>query len=139
LRAYQRVLPELSSLGARLAAISPMLPDGSLSVAETNRLEFHVLSDIGNRVAREYGLAYELDDALRGVYTGPLAVDLPAHNGDASWELPVTATFVIDPGGVIRLAFVDPDYTRRLEPGAILEALAAITGREIPPEGGACS
>src|ERR1700756_3323602 len=38
LRAYQAVLPDMTTLGARLVAISPQLPDGSLSTVESNEL-----------------------------------------------------------------------------------------------------
>ena len=55
LRAYQQVLGEITALDAKLVAISPQLPDGSMSTAETNRLSFDVLSDVGNRVARSFG------------------------------------------------------------------------------------
>ena len=41
-------------------------------------------------------------------------------------ELPTPGTFVLDRSGVVRLAHVDPDYTRRLEPAAILMALRGI-------------
>ena len=60
LRAYQQVLGEITALGAKLVAISPQLPDGSMSTAEMNRLSIDVLSDIGNRVARSFGLVYSL-------------------------------------------------------------------------------
>ena len=39
LRAYQAILPEITALGARLVAISPQLPDGSLSTAEVERTD----------------------------------------------------------------------------------------------------
>src|SRR5271154_4610816 len=48
LRAYQRALEEITALGGKLVAISPQLPDGSLTTAETNKLTFDVLSDVGN-------------------------------------------------------------------------------------------
>jgi peroxiredoxin len=51
----------------------------------------------------------------------------PKFNGDDSWELPVPGTFVLDRSGVVRLAFVDPDYTKRLEPSAILAALRSFS------------
>ena len=44
LRAYQQVLGEITALGAKLVAISPQLPDGSMSTAEMNRLSIDVLS-----------------------------------------------------------------------------------------------
>ena len=52
-------------------------------------------------------------------------IDLPKYNGDDSWTLPVPARFVIDSGGIIRVADVDVDYTRRPEPAkTVAEAKA---------------
>jgi peroxiredoxin len=65
LRAYQQVLGEITRLGAKLVAISPELPNGSMSTAEVNRLSFDVLGDIGNRVARSFGLVCSLPQELR--------------------------------------------------------------------------
>jgi peroxiredoxin len=127
LRAYQAMLPEATSLGGSLMAISPQLPDKSLSTAEINQLSFHVLSDVGNTVARRFGLVYalpqELRDALR---SNDKALD--GFNGDESWELPVPATYVIAPDRRIALAHIDVDYRRRLEPGEILATLASLRG-----------
>jgi peroxiredoxin len=123
LQAYQRHLPELRAAGASLAAISPMLPDGSLSMAEKNALELEVLSDVGNAVAREYGLVWRLPPDLREIYENVWKILLPQVNGDDSWELPIPGTFVIGRDGTVRYAFVDPDYTRRAEPADILEAV----------------
>jgi peroxiredoxin len=122
LHAYQKVLPEIQQLGASLVAISPQTPDNSLSTAEKWQLEFEVLSDEGNKTAREYGLVYALSDELRAIYKQGIN-NLEITNGDTSWELPMAATFVIAQNGTIALAFVDADYTHRLEPVAILDAL----------------
>jgi peroxiredoxin len=123
LRAYQAILPDIEELGATLVAVSPQLPDGSLSMAEKNDLAFEVLSDAGNAVARRYGIVWKFSEELRRVYLDFFGTVLPEYNGDESWELPIPATFVIGRDGVIRYAFVDPDYTRRAEPAEILEAL----------------
>ena len=123
MQAYQAILAEIRSLGGSLVAASPQLPDNSLSTAEKNALEFEVLSDIGNRVAQEFGLVWRLPEDLREVYLGFFKLALPEYNGDDTWELPLTATFVVGRDGVIRFAFVDPDYTRRAEPAEILAAL----------------
>ena len=97
-------------------------------MAEKNELEFEVLSDVGNKVARRFGLVFSLGAALRPLYKA-MGVDLPARNGDNSYELPIPGTFVVARNGTIRLAFVDADYTRRLEPAAILDCLQAISIR----------
>ena len=118
----QRTLPEIEALGAQLVTVSPQLPDNSLSTAEKLDLTFEVLSDVGNRVAREFGLVFTLPEEMRSIYQD-FGIDLPAANGDESFELPMPATYVIDKSGIVRLAFVDIDYTRRLDPDDIIESL----------------
>jgi peroxiredoxin len=125
LRAYQSELPTVIQLGARLIAVSPQLPDGSLSTAEKNRLEFDVLSDVGNGVARSFGLVYSLPEELREALRSN-GKDLTRINGDESWELPVPATFVIAPDRRVVLAHVDVDYRRRLAPENIIAALRSL-------------
>jgi peroxiredoxin len=115
LRAYQQALPQLQALGASLVAISPQTPDNSLTMQEKNELTFAVLSDVGNQVARTFGLVFSLEEAVRATHQ-QMGANLPAFNGDESWELPMPGTFLIDQTGTIRLAFVDPNFTRRLDP-----------------------
>jgi peroxiredoxin len=122
LRAYQHIVPEIQSLDATLVAISPQTPDNSLSTAQKAELSFLVLSDLHNRVARTYGLVYRLSPGLQELQT-MFGNEPPKFNGDDSWELPVPGTFIIDSTGIVRLASVDPDYTKRLEPAEILVAL----------------
>jgi peroxiredoxin len=125
LRALQHALPEITRLGGQLVAISPQTPDESLSTAEKNEIAFPILSDVGSATARAFGIAYDVAEELRPIYarTGNA---LPDKNGDESWTLPIPATYVIDRDGTIRLAFVDVDYSHRLEPADILAALAAL-------------
>lgn len=120
LRALQRELPAFASHGVTLVAISPELPDHAFSVQERHELAFPVLSDRGNRVARSFGLVFELPAALRPLYAG-FGVDLPRRNGDTSHELPMPGTFLVDRDGVVRASAVQADYRTRLEPA---EALA---------------
>jgi peroxiredoxin len=125
LRAYQAALAEMTALGARLVAISPQLPDGSLSTAATNELTFDVLSDVGNRIARSFGLVYALPEELRVALRSNNKA-LPGINGDESWELPVPATYVIDRDRRVALAFIDIDYRNRLDPEDILAVLKTL-------------
>lgn len=122
LRSYQALLPELASLGVAMLAISPQLPDGSLSTAERESLTFDVLSDVGNDVARQFGLVYPLPQELRDALRSNNKA-LPGINGDDSWELPVPATYVIGQDQRISLAFIEIDYRKRLAPQQLLSAL----------------
>ena len=125
LRAYQAVLPQIAALSARLVAISPQLPDQSLSTVQANELTFEVLSDVGNHAARRFGLVYALPEELRAALRSNNKA-LPGINGDDSWELPLPATYVISQDGRIALAYIEVDYRKRLEPGAILDALRSL-------------
>ena len=121
----QQALPEFKSHGARLIAISPQLPDESMSTAEKNELSFPVLSDAGNKVAREFGLVFTLSEQLRPLYES-FNIDLPATNGDKSFELPIPATFIIDSDGVLKGAFVNADHKQRMDPSDIINVLKEI-------------
>ncbi|MEQ8998415.1 MAG: peroxiredoxin-like family protein [Coleofasciculus sp. B1-GNL1-01] len=122
LRTLQQSLPEIKELGATLVAISPQTPDNSLSTVEKNDLEFEVLSDVGNQVAKDFGLVFVLPKELRPIYQD-FGIDLPAHNGEDTFELPIPATYVIAQDGTIIHAFVEVDYTKRLDPKEIIAAL----------------
>lgn len=118
----QRSLPEIKALDGQLVAVSPQLPDNSLSTAEKLDLDFAVLSDVGNRVARDFGLVFKLSDKVQEIYQG-FGIDLPGANGDESYELPVPATYIVTRDGIIRFAYIDVDYTNRLDPETIIAEL----------------
>ena len=122
LQLLQQALPDIQALDATLVAISPQTPDNSLSLAEKHGLAFSVLSDAGNAVARRFGLVFTVPAALRGVYD-KLGIDIAAHNGDGSFELPVPGTYVVGRDGTIAFAYANVDYTRRVATAEILEAL----------------
>ncbi len=102
--------------------LSPQLADFSKAWVEDDGIEFDVLLDLGQGVARDYGLTFRLSEDLRQLYLD-LDLDLVRFNGDESWELPIPATFVIDSGGTIVFASADPDYTIRPEPAEVLAAI----------------
>ncbi len=89
LKAFQEVLPEITAAGAALVAISPEKPDDTLSTADRNALGFEVLSDIGQKVGRAFGLVYEFTAELRSAYEG-FGRDIPAHNGVVSTNPPLS-------------------------------------------------
>jgi peroxiredoxin len=123
LRAYQEILPEIVAAGASLVAISPEKPDDTLSTAEKNALTFEVLSDVGQRVGRAFGLVYEFTEELKSAYRG-FNLDIPACNGTpGEWALPVSATYVIDRDGSITYAYTDVDYRDRADPREVLKTV----------------
>jgi len=124
LRAYQAQIDEIRALGAELVAISPELPDHTMTTAEKNDLSFTVLSDVGSAFSIALGLRFLISDAARVRYEAA-GSNLPERNGDGAWAVPVPATFIVEKGGRIAKAFVEPDYRLRLDPE---EAVAALRG-----------
>jgi peroxiredoxin len=123
LKAYQEILPEIVAAGASLVAISPEKPDDAISTAEKNALAFEVLSDVGQKVGRAFGLVYGFTDELKSAYH-EFNLDIPARNGaPGEWALPVSATYVIDRDGSIIYAYTDVDYRDRADPRDVLEVL----------------
>jgi peroxiredoxin len=122
LKAFQQVLPDLKAAGASLVAISPEKPDDTLSTAEKNALTFEVLSDVGQKVGRAFGLVYQFGDELKSAYHG-FGLDIPAKNAADEWALPLSATYVIGRDGVIIYAYTDADYRDRADPTDVLAVL----------------
>ena len=124
LRYLQSYLPHFKAAGATLVALSPELPDKSLSTTEKNNLQFEVLTDYNNEVARLFRIAFTLNEELREIYDD--FHKLENYNGVTTNELPVPATYVIGTDRVIKYAFVDTDYRKRAEPAEILETLKSL-------------
>ena len=92
-------------------------PDASLSTAEKNALEFEVLSDVGNELARRLGVVvWRMPDALERTMA-KAGIDLAASNGGGGdpQEVPVPTYLLVDGEGTVRNVHMDPDYTKRLE------------------------
>ncbi|MDN3384384.1 peroxiredoxin-like family protein [Pseudoalteromonas sp. APC 3358] len=122
LKALNDYLPRFKTQNAQLVAISPQLPDETLSTAQKNDLEFDVLSDVSNKVAEQFGLLFTLDERIQALYT-QFGIDFEHYYGDKSFKLPLPATYVINQEGVITYAFLNEDYTLRAEPTDVMAAL----------------
>ncbi len=124
LASLQEFLSQYKAEGASLIALTPEVPDKSITTKEKLELEFEVLSDLNNKIAKEYGLVFTLIEGVADKYQK--GFDLHGYNGDESNTLPLAATYVIDTDGTIKYAFLDADYRNRAEPSDILEALRAL-------------
>ncbi len=125
LEALQTASSRIQAAGATLVAISPQTLDESASMAETNDLDFLILSDHGGLAALDYGIAFDLAPALRPIYAR-LGFALPERNGVESWRLPMPATFIVGGDGRVVFAHVDSDHRNRLDPDVIVAALGRL-------------
>lgn len=123
LKALQQNLDAITASGATLLAISPQTRQWTQATAGELELTFDLLCDEENMVARRFGLVYPLPMALRETLRRQ-EIDLPAINGEDSYELPLPATYVIGSDRKIRYAFVSTDFRERSEPELFLASLA---------------
>ena len=125
LEALQEALPAFESHGATFAAISPQQIEFSRQFMKQKKFSFHLLSDPGNQIAKAYGLLYPLPQDLQKIYQ-QFGIDLPKHNGDDSWTLPLPARLIIDRNSIVRYAEVSADYTIRPEPEHTIATLETL-------------
>jgi peroxiredoxin len=122
MEAMNLILPQIERASATLLAISPQTVKQSFFMHHQHKLCFPLLSDAGNKIARQFGLTYRAPEAQEAIYRRAF-VNLPFTNGDESWELPVPATYIIDRDGVVLFASANEDYTERPEPAEVLRIL----------------
>ncbi|UXP33945.1 AhpC/TSA family protein [Reichenbachiella agarivorans] len=123
LRALQAKLDDIHALGATLVAISPQVPDGSLTKDEISNMDFTVLSDQDAKVAQQYGVAWEVPAFLAEHMRVDRNLDLEKINNGNGDILPIPATFILGQDGVVKWSYVNVDYRTRSEPDEIIEAL----------------
>ncbi|WP_010182221.1 peroxiredoxin-like family protein [Aquimarina agarilytica] len=122
LKALQEVLPEIEAKNATLVAITPEIPDNSLSTIEKNKLSFEVLTDENNELAKKFNLVYQIPKELNDIYLS-FGINLEKSQNNSQRELPIAATYVVDTSGEIIYDFVKADYKKRAEPLDILKVL----------------
>lgn len=127
LRALQAHLDEIHGLGAELVAISPQVPDDSMSKNDISKMTFQVLSDQGADMAAQYGVAWQVPEFLLEHMKVDRQLDLENINNGNGKILPIPATFVINQQGEVVWRFVDVDYRTRSEPADIIAALQALS------------
>jgi len=123
LHQLKEALPQFKKHGASLVAITPQTPDKSLGQFKQDGFPFEVLSDMDYKVIKSYNLLWEVSPELDAVYKRAFGLDVAAYNGPGRLGLPIPGTFVIDRTGIVRAAFADTNYKKRMEPADILAAL----------------
>ena len=127
LRALQTCLDEIHALGASLIAISPQVPDESMTKDEISEMDFIVLSDQDANVASQYGVAWQVPEHLLQHMRVDRNLDLEIINNGNGSVLPIPATFVLGQDGVVTWRYVDVDYRTRSEPQDIIDALKKLS------------
>jgi peroxiredoxin len=133
MEAMNAIVPEMGKLAASVVAISPQTAHQSFLMADQHKLQFPLLSDSGNQIARKFGLVYRVPEYQQEVYRRAF-VNLSFINGDSSWELPIPGTYILaEKSGnagrqttEVLYTSVNADYMERPEPADILAKLSQL-------------
>jgi peroxiredoxin len=123
LRSLQQALPEIKAHNGTLVAISPDPPSASSAIAEEDGLSFDLLTDDHHQLARLFGLTYRPPEPV-AVWFDLLALGAPRDRMPSNTILP--ATYVVDSSGIAVYAFLEPDPTQRVDPGAVIDSLSRV-------------
>ena len=130
LETWRDLYPGLRAAGALLVAISPQTQRQNDFTVQQYHLPFPLLSDEGAALAAQYGIAHTLPEPVRRYYRSIL-VNIPFNNAglgyeratEASYRLPLPATFVLHQDGTIAFSEAHADPRVRPEPADVLAAL----------------
>ncbi|WP_245472302.1 peroxiredoxin-like family protein [Rhizobium jaguaris] len=129
LSALQAVKAEFDSLKTNIVVVSPETRDLPRQLKRQLNLDLTMLADVDHGAAISYGVLFRVPDETKAHYAGQ-GYDFGHRHGSTEWMLPIPATFVIDQDGVVRGAFVEPDFTIRQEPTDILNKVRQLAGSQ---------
>ena len=115
----------IKDLGGELVVFSPETHETTAGLAKKLKLTFPIVRDEEQKIARAFGLVFDVPEAVSSIYSG-FGIDIPKFTARDVWELPMPARYVIDKEGIIQAADVDPDYTTRPEPEATMAVLRGL-------------
>ena len=123
------IAEDIRKLGGAIVAISPELQQFGTALRDYAKAPFSVLTDLDNGYALELNLVFWVGDEKREAMQQS-GIDIQPYNGNDTWMLPVPATFVVGRDGLVKARYIDPDYRRRMELDAIVDAVAAESAAE---------
>lgn len=122
LKALQDNLKQIIGKNVTLIAVSPQTSDYSEELKSNHHLEFELLTDKNNALAKQLGITFELQNYVIPTYSS-LGIELSEYNENNNNELPVPAVFVIDTNSSIVYKFVDTNYMNRINIQELIEQL----------------
>jgi peroxiredoxin len=127
LRALAAVHDDIRKLGARVVSIMPDSAAFTFDYAAANDLPFPVLSDMDLGYSLSLGLVFWVGAEVQRLYQH-VGVDLEKYQGNGGYFLPMAAKFIVGQDGLVKARQVNIEFRERMEPAAVLAALAELAG-----------
>ena len=127
LHALEEINSQVVRRDASIISITPQRGSPSKKMKDKSELSFLVLCDLDNAYALGSGLMMSIGEPIIRAYKD-FGLDLSKDQGNEGVFLPMPATYVVDPRGMIVADFVHPDFRKRMAPKDILAALDKLPG-----------
>jgi len=112
---------DLINMGYQMVAISPDTPAELNKSVEKNSLKYKLISDSSADAAKQFGIAFKVEEALVTKYKNDYKIDLEAASGQKHHILPVPSVFILKKGMIV-YSYSNPDYRVRLKADDVLAA-----------------
>jgi peroxiredoxin len=123
--ALTRINARVEGLGARLVVITPEIERFNAELRSAVGAGYPILSDMDNGYALMLNLAFYVGDEKKTLMECA-GWNIPPYNANDNWTLPIPATFVVGSDGRVKARHIDPDYRKRMDVEAIVDALTAL-------------
>ena len=121
-KALAQAQTEIETNGGQIVAIMPDRQQFAEKFKTESQARFPILTDMDNGYALSLNLVVWVGTEMERMIAAA-GRDIPSYQGNASWMLPIPATFVVGTDARIKARFVDPDYRKRMAVEALLTAL----------------
>ncbi|QYK52275.1 MAG: AhpC/TSA family protein [Fimbriimonadaceae bacterium] len=115
---------DLMEMGYQMVAVSPDTPAELNKSVEKNSLKYKLFSDSSAEAAKQFGIAFKVEESLVTKYKNDYKIDLEAASGQKHHILPVPSVFIIKKGMIV-YSYSNPDYRVRLKGDEVLAAAKA--------------
>ncbi|AZQ63198.1 AhpC/TSA family protein [Flammeovirga pectinis] len=123
LKSLRDSLDEINATGATLVMISPEEQNSLNDFATKKEFTFSMISDKDLSIMNGYKVTFEVTEKYQKKIKTFLFTDIAANNAIKQAALPVPATFIIGTDGTIIAKQYDPQYSNRMSPTEIINAL----------------
>jgi peroxiredoxin len=119
---YAKFKDQIEAKGYQVIILTPEKASEIKKMKKKHGVPFAIYQDKNNGIAKMFGIAFTLDKKVATMYKG-FGIDLAENQGNKNGQLPMPGTYVINKKGEITFAFIDADYSKRLDPVDLLKKL----------------
>ena len=99
--------------GTTVIAVAPETAENAQKTAENSGLDISIISDSDMSIMNAYGVTFNVNQTYQDKVLKYAKSEIAEMNGMQEAFLPVPATYIINPAGIISFAHFDHNYRNR--------------------------